>query len=98
MDKRRWVIGFQENESISGNIYFSAPAEGGSASGGKIKIADLDLSARITSALDDAGIKSAAGLARKTAGALKELDGIGEKAIEEISIALAGHGLTLKAE
>ncbi len=88
------VIGFQENESASS----SAPAEGGSASGGKIKVTDLELSARITSALTDAGIKSAAGLARKTASALKELDGIGEKAIEEISVALAGHGLTLKGE
>lgn len=76
----------------------SPPAEGGSASGGKIKVTDLELSARITSALTDAGIKSAAGLARKTASALKELDGIGEKAIEEISVALAGHGLTLKGE
>ena len=64
----------------------------------KIKIADLGLSARVTSALEDAGIKSAAGLTRKTATALKELDGIGEKAIEEISEAIAGHGLTLKAE
>ncbi len=62
----------------------------------KIKIADLDLPARITSALEDAGIKSAAGLAKKTAKALKELDGIGEKAIEEISAALENHGLTLK--
>jgi Bacterial RNA polymerase, alpha chain C terminal domain. len=56
------------------------------------------LSARVAAALEDAGIKSAAGLARKTAGALKELDGIGEKAIEEISETLAGFGLTLKSE
>ncbi|MEK7179395.1 MAG: DNA-directed RNA polymerase subunit alpha C-terminal domain-containing protein, partial [Patescibacteria group bacterium] len=64
----------------------------------KVKIADLDLAPRVTAALEGAGIKSAAGLARKSASALKELDGIGEKAIEEISVALAGHGLTLKAE
>ena len=48
--------------------------------------------------MTNSGIKSAAGLARKTASALKELDGIGDKAIEEISKALAGHGLTLKGE
>jgi DNA-directed RNA polymerase subunit alpha len=91
------VIGFQE----------SASAEGGSASGGKsegvteatkIKIADLELPPRVIASLEEAGIKSAAGLARKTASALKELDGIGDKAIEEIAVALAGHGLTLKAE
>ncbi len=89
----RAVIGFQESETPS-----PAPAEGGSASGGKVKIADLGLSPRVVSALESAGIKSASGLARKSASALKELDGIGEKAIEEISVALAGHGLTLKAE
>ncbi len=87
------IIGFQESV-----VETSAPAEGGSSSGGKVKIAELELSARVTSALEDAGIKSAAGLAKKTASALKELDGIGEKAIEEIAAALAGHGLTLKGE
>ncbi len=87
------IIGFQESV-----VETSAPVEGGSSSGGKVKIAELELSTRVTSALEDAGIKSAAGLAKKTASALKELEGIGEKAIEEISTALAGHGLTLKGE
>lgn len=90
------VIGFQESAASS------PAAEGkkteGFADATKIKVADLGLSARIVSALEDAGIKSAAGLARKTASALKELDGIGEKAIAEISEALAGYGLTLKSE
>ncbi|MEK7135780.1 MAG: DNA-directed RNA polymerase subunit alpha [Patescibacteria group bacterium] len=92
----RAVIGFQENSAPS-----SAKATEGDALGtntSKVKIADLDLAPRVTAALEGAGIKSAAGLARKSASALKELDGIGEKAIEEISVALAGHGLTLKAE
>ena len=92
------IIGFQESAQVS-----SATAKGGesdtsSSDASKVKVADLELSARVTSALEDAGIKSAAGLARKTASALKELDGIGEKAIEEISKSLAGHGLTLKAD
>jgi len=91
------VIGFQENESLPS----SAKATEGDtlgASASKVKIADLNLSPRITASLEGAGIKSTAGLARKTAAALKELDGIGEKAIEEISEALAGYGLTLKSE
>ncbi|MDO8566774.1 MAG: DNA-directed RNA polymerase subunit alpha [bacterium] len=94
------IIGFQENEASSSSSYSSRTAESDalSTNASKVKIVDLNLSARITSALEDAGIKSAAGLTRKTASALKELDGIGEKAIEEISNALAGHGLTLKAE
>ncbi len=86
------IIGFQENDKFS-----FASAEGASQ-GGKAKVADLGLSARVASSLDAGGIKSVAGLVRKTAAALKELDGIGEKAIEEISTALAGHGLTLKSE
>ncbi|OGG94236.1 DNA-directed RNA polymerase subunit alpha [Candidatus Kaiserbacteria bacterium RIFOXYD1_FULL_47_14] len=94
------VIGFQEQESIasSNESVSSTKSTEGATEATKIKIADLGLSARIVSALEGAGIKSAAGLARKTASALKELDGIGDKAVEEISGALAGCGLTLKNE
>ncbi len=89
------VIGFQENESIAQG---SAKATESASDATKVKIAELNLPPRVSSALEGAGIKSAAGLARKTASALKELDGIGEKAIEEISESLAGYGLTLKSE
>ncbi len=98
----RAVIGFQEGAPIAASL--SAIASEGkkskeeSTDASKIKVSDLELSARVASSLEEAGIKSAAGLARKTATALKELDGIGEKAIEEISKALAGCGLTLKGE
>ncbi|MFA6502638.1 MAG: DNA-directed RNA polymerase subunit alpha [Candidatus Paceibacterota bacterium] len=90
------VIGFQESAPAASES--SSKKEEGAIDVAKVKIADLGLSARITSALEEAGIKSAAGLARKTASTLLELDGIGEKAIEEISGALAGLGLTLKSE
>ena len=70
----------------------------GSTDAAKVKLADLSLAPRIVTSLEGAGIKSAAGLARKSASQLKELDGIGEKAVEEISEALASYGLTLKAE
>lgn len=97
----RAIIGFQEGAPAS--AAFAAVAEGKkstveSTDAAKVKVSDLGLSARITSALEEAGIKSAAGAARKTASALKEIDGIGDKAIEEISKALAEHGLTLKSE
>lgn len=98
----RAVIGFQESTPITSSVSAGAgegkknKEEGSDA--GKVKVADLGLSPRVTASLEDAGIKSAAGLARKTASTLKELDGIGDKAIEEISKALAGHGLTLKGE
>jgi DNA-directed RNA polymerase subunit alpha len=95
------VIGFQESmieESHSAAPAKKAAAPEGATDASKVKVADLDLSARVTSALEEAGIKSAAGLARKTSDALKELDGIGDKAIEEIEEALSRHGLALKGE
>lgn len=94
----RAVIGFQEESMEKEETASPAKAASAAADAAKIKIADLGLSSRIVTSLEGAGIKSAAGLARKTATVLKELDGIGEKAIEEISESLAGHGLTLKSE
>jgi DNA-directed RNA polymerase subunit alpha len=94
------VVGFQEEAMVS-----SAASEdmiiGGDApakDSAKVKVSELGLSSRVTSALEDAGIKSAAGLARKTAAALKELDGIGDKAVTEIEEALGQIGLSLKGE
>jgi DNA-directed RNA polymerase subunit alpha len=94
----RAVVGFQEEVQSKGDNTSAPKALSEVTDAAKIKIADLGLSARIVSSLEGAGIKSAAGLARKTATTLKELDGIGEKAIEEISESLAGLGLTLKSE
>lgn len=93
------IIGFQEEVGdMSGSARGISKESESSIDVTKVKIADLDLSARIISALEDAGIKSVAGLARKTAGALEQIDGIGEKAIGEIAKALASYGLTLKAD
>ncbi|HVW82736.1 MAG TPA: DNA-directed RNA polymerase subunit alpha [Candidatus Paceibacterota bacterium] len=85
------VIGFQESRPAA-----VESAESGGSEASKVKVAELGLSTRTAGALEAAGIKSAAGLARKSASALKELDGIGEKAITEISEALANLGLVLK--
>lgn len=93
------VVGFQEeNESASvrASEVSSSKEEGKDAS--KMKIEDLELGARITSSLTDAGIKSVAGLVKKTASALLELDGVGEKAVTEINESLAKLGLELKGE
>ena len=95
------VIGFQEPsvaEAFSPKSGLPSAGEDASVDVSKTKVADLSLSARVVAALEEAGIKSAAGLARKSAAALKELDGIGDKAIEEISSALAKLGLALKGE
>lgn len=100
------VVGFQEGreEEASAPDMRDDGAGAGSddAAAGKdaskMKVEDMGLPARIASALTDAGIKSAAGLTRKTASALKELDGIGDKAVEDIENALGSIGLSLKGE
>lgn len=95
------VIGFQEDEpTVAADFALPVSADTGSKKddNSKVKVDDLNLSARITTALTEAGIKTAAGLTRKTPSALKELDGVGDKAVEEIESALTSLGLTLKGE
>lgn len=89
------VVGFQEGQEDSSSA--SADAAG-AKDASKVKVEEMGLTARTSGALSDAGIKSAAGLTRKTASALKELDGIGDKAVEEIEEALGALGLSLKGE
>ena len=94
------VVGFQEGveeeESSASAAASSAASDAKDAS--KTKVEDLGLSTRTASALTDAGIKTVAGLVKKTASALKELDGVGDKAVTEVEDALAGMGLSLKGE
>lgn len=93
------VVGFQEARAEEEAAVEESPrAASGEKDASKVKVADLGLSSRIVTALEEASIKSAAGLARKTASALKELDGIGDKAITEIEYALDKVGLSLKGE
>lgn len=88
------IVGFQENEEASSEK--AAPT--GAKDPAKMKIEDLGLSTRTASALTDGGVKSLAGLLRKSASSLKELDGVGDKAIEEINEALDKLGLALKED
>jgi len=94
------IIGFQEEVTASASD-FEATASDEVVAGkdsSKVKVEELTLSPRIITALSEAGVKTVAGLSRKTASALKELEGIGEKAIEEIETALKAHGVSLKGE
>jgi len=93
------IIGFQEGETASSASRSESnentePNEVKDSS--KMKIEDLGISTRIAGSLEAAGIKTVAGLSRKSAGALMELDGIGEKAVAEIEEALARVGESLK--
>lgn len=62
----------------------------------KTKIEDLDLSVRTIKALTSASVKTVSGLTRKKEEDLENIEGLGEKGIQEIKRALSNFGLTLK--
>ncbi len=93
------VIGFQEEAAASESsdmMLGATPVLGKDPS--KLKVDELEIATRTATALAEGGIKSVAGLIRKSASALKELDGIGDKAVTEITEALEKLGLELKAD
>jgi len=62
----------------------------------KTRIESLDLSARTLNALTNANIRTVGGLIRKKEDDLLEVDGLGEKGIQEIKKAISNFGVTLK--
>ncbi len=62
----------------------------------KTRIDTLDLPSRILNALTEAGIRTLGGLARKKKEDLLDIEGMGEKGIQEIKRVLSNHGLSLK--
>ncbi|MDO8524208.1 MAG: DNA-directed RNA polymerase subunit alpha [bacterium] len=62
----------------------------------KMKISDLNLADRIKTSLAENNIKTVAGLIKKTENDLKELNGLGDKAIGDIKKVLKKKGLSLK--
>ena len=62
----------------------------------KTKIEELKISSRILSILNDANIKTAAGLIRKSEEDLINIEGMGDKGIIEIKRAIGKLGLTLR--
>ncbi len=62
----------------------------------KTKLDDLKLSARTLNVLREGGIKTLGGLTRKKESTLRELEGMGDKGIQEIKKALGNLGITLR--
>lgn len=62
----------------------------------KTRIDSLDLSSRTQNALASANIRTVGGLVRKNEQDLLEIDGLGEKGLQEIRRALSNFGVTLK--
>lgn len=64
----------------------------------KTKVEDLDLSTRTINSLTEGGIKTVAGLTKKSESGLREVEGMGDVGIKEIRKALSKLGLSLKEE
>lgn len=62
----------------------------------KTRIDTLDLSTRTLNALTSANIRTIGGIARKKKEDLLEIDGMGDKGIQEIKKILSNYGITLK--
>lgn len=98
------IIGFKEEELIKEEVFVeSTPSAEESAEGDeldteflKTRIDSLDLSARTQNALSSANIRTVGGLVRKKEEDLLEIDGLGEKGVQEIKRALSNFGVTLK--
>ena len=96
------VIGFVEKEEVkvvtAEESSEDRPSKKDSADNEflKTRIEQLDLSTRTTNALANANIRTVGGLARKTEEDLLEIDGLGDKGIQEIKRALSQHSIILK--
>ncbi len=96
------IVGFREfsTETVSTLASSAAELKGEEESGedtvNKIKIEDLGVSTRTVNTLLAASIKTVGGLIRKSEDDLNEVEGMGNKGLEEIAEALAKLGLTLK--
>jgi DNA-directed RNA polymerase subunit alpha len=98
------IIGFKEEELIQEEIPMMEPEMSGEEEEGsemdteflKTRIDSLDLSARTQNALTTANIRTVGGLVRKKEEDLLEIDGLGEKGLQEIKRALSNFGVTLK--
>lgn len=96
----RAIVGFKETDTeIVDEIAVSEQKERATEVSQdvlKTRMEDLNLPARTLKALDNAGIRTLGGLTKKKEEDLKDLEGLGEKSIQEIKSLLIEYGLTLK--
>jgi DNA-directed RNA polymerase subunit alpha len=100
------IVGFKEDldedmsrSDIMGESLASEATDGGDKASDdnlKTRIEDLGLSARTEKALVNASIRTVGGLARKREEDLLDIDGLGDKGLQEIKRALSNFGIVLK--
>lgn len=100
--------GFHEEEEKTEEAYAEAKEadflvegkekgeESEESSAAKTKLDELKFSARTLNILREAGIKTVSGLLRKREESLREMEGMGDKGIQEIKKALGNLGITLR--
>lgn len=94
------IVGFKEEEQVT--IEEERPMEASVNKSEvdpevlKTRIESLDVSPRTQNALTNANIRTVGGLARKKEKDLLEIEGLGQKGIQEIRKALGEFGITLK--
>lgn len=90
------VVGFKEDEVPTTEAENNELAEETREDVMKTRIDSLELSTRTANALTSAGIRTVGGLVRKTAEDILAIEGVGEKAVEEVREALSHLGVGLK--
>jgi DNA-directed RNA polymerase subunit alpha len=93
------IVGFKEEvelPTISSSVETKEDQELDVEDFLKTRVEDLDLSARTINALSNANIRTVGGLARKKTADILEIEGLGNKGLEEIKEILAKYGIELK--
>lgn len=89
------IVGFKEEEVAATS---AEPEHEMHEDNMKTRVEDLGISTRTANALTGASIRTVGGLVRKSGTDLMSIEGIGEKAVDEIRAALRTLGLTLKKD
>jgi len=96
------IVGFKETDDLesekvsASEIKDELTTDKGEEDVLKTKIEDLGLSVRTQKALTNASVRTIGGLSRKKESDLREVEGLGDKGLQEIKKVLEDYGLTLK--
>ena len=102
INQLRAIVGFKEEDlrderpHVESDVVETTAEDNKVQDPTKMKIEDLEISSRTMNALTKASIRTVGGLARKSVEDLLEVEGLGDKAINEIKDALEALGLELK--